>query len=217
MDYNNILEELDKWYDTLEGQKHIEEIKRKSMLEEKAKKRFADRVLSMSIEEQDNWMKKIIARYNSESYTCNWYNRGIFPPNWLFDRIREFIFDNGMEVDKDEDGSPIYQYNHWKMNLAYGQGQCHHEFTFTTDKPHRYGEDIFYVIRHVNRSIHTLDNILLKRWDDAKYIIDEFVQSCKNNGITSVVPAEFEIVEITLQNPKNIVEKIDTIVKQGNL
>jgi hypothetical protein len=206
-------EKFSEWLSSPEGQASLDGWRDELVREDRAKERFANRIKSMSVEKQDEWMQKIIARYNSDEYIDRWYKRGIFPPNWLFERIREFIFDNGVEVGETEDGSPIYQYNHWKMNCLYGQGECHHEFSFTKEAPHRYGDGIFYIIRHWNRKVHTMDNIISKSWEDAKFIIDGFVEACKKEGIVGLTSDDFEIIEVMITDPKEMVKSLESLVK----
>lgn len=201
------------WLDTPEGKASLEELRNKMDADDRAKERFAERVKSMSVEKQDEWMNKIITRYNSDEYIDHWYKRGIFPPNWLFDRIREFIYDNGMQVGENEDGTHVYQYNHWKMNSIYGQGEYHDDFEFTTDEPHRYGDGIFYIIRHWNRKVHTMDNIISKSWEDAKFIVDGFVEACKKEGIVGLSSDDFEIIEVMITDPKEMVKSLESLVK----
>lgn len=209
----SLSERLSKWFDSPEGKASIERMKDEHRREENTKMRFAMRVKGMTTATQDYWMHLIIDKYNSKKYNEYWYNKGIFPPYWLFGRIREFIVENGMQVSETEDGEPIYQYGHWLMDCAHGQGECHHNFIFTTNKPHRYGANIYYVIRHYRRKIHMLDNLIFKSWDDAKLVVDGFIGSCKSKGIQDVFADEFEIVEITIGNPSDVVKQIDYLVK----
>lgn len=137
---------LSEWFDTPEGKASLQELRDKMDAEDRAKEFFANRVKSMSVEKQDEWMRKIIARYTSDKYIDRWYKHGIFPPCWLYDHIREFIFENGTEVGETEDGSPIYQYNHWKLDCLYGQGERHHNFIYTEEEIHPYGENYVYFI-----------------------------------------------------------------------
>lgn len=92
--------------------------------------RFNNRMKSMPVEKQDEFIRKVIEKYASDAYKNRWWNRGIFPPNYLFDYVADFIYENGTEIGKTEDGNPIYQYNHWRVDGIYGQGQVHYNFEF---------------------------------------------------------------------------------------
>jgi hypothetical protein len=58
-----------------------------------------------------------------------------------------------------------------------------------------------------------LDNLIFKSWDDAKFVVDGFIGSCKSKGIQDISEDEFEIVEITLGNPSDVVNQVDHLVK----
>ena len=59
---------FNEWLNTPEGQASLQELKNETDAEDRAKEKFANRVKSMSVEKQDEWMKKIIARYTSDEY-----------------------------------------------------------------------------------------------------------------------------------------------------
>ena len=121
---------FERWINSPEGQQAIKEHEMKLEREERVKKKFADRVKSMPIDKQDELMRKIIAKYNSDAYRQRYT---ISSPYGLFYYIEDFIYDNGTKIGETKDGDYIYQYNHWKMNCLYGQGETHFNFTFTND------------------------------------------------------------------------------------
>lgn len=216
----SLSERLAKWFDSPEGQASIANMKAEHEREEKAKERFADRIESMSLEEQDEWMEKIIARYSSKEYSDHWYDRGIFPPCWLYNKIFEFISENGVIVDEVYDGwskSPVWQYNHWKVDAAYGQGEAHYNFVKTFAEAHPYGDNILYVIRDATRKIRMLDNVVCKKWQDAKDVIYEFVESCKKNGIEDIDEETFCIVMTEIQPVSEVTLNFAKIIGEGVL
>ena len=124
---------FERWFNSPEGQQAIKEHEMKLEREERVKERFAARVKSMPIDKQDELMRKIIAKYDSDAYRQRHFTKGYFPPNDLFYYIGDFISDNGTIIGETKDGNTIYQYNHWKIDFLCGQGQTHFNFTFTTD------------------------------------------------------------------------------------
>lgn len=216
----SLSERLAKWFDSPAGQASLANMKEEHEREERAKERFANRIKSMSLEEQDEWMEKIIARYSSKEYSDRWYERGILPPHWLYDRIFEFISENGIIVDEINDEwskSPVWQYNHWKVDVVYGQGEACYNFVKTLEEAHPYGDNIFYVIRDSSCKIHMLDNIVCKKWQDANDIIVEFVKLCKKNGIENVDEKMFRISRSDMQTVSEITSKLAKIIGEGIL
>ena len=216
----SLSERLEKWFDSPEGQASLANMKAEHEREERAKERFANRIKSMSLEEQDEWMEKIIARYSSKEYSDYWYDRGIFPPCWLYNKIFEFISENGIIVDEINDKwskSPVWQYNHWKVDAVYGQGEAHYNFVKTFDDAHPYGENILYVIRDSRHRIHLLDNIVCKKWQDANDIIVEFVKLCKKNGIENIDENTFHVSRSDIQTVSEITSKLAKIIEEGIL
>lgn len=216
----SLSERLEKWFDSPEGQTSLANMKAEHEREERAKERFANRIKSMSLEEQDEWMEKIIARYSSKEYSDYWYDRGIFPPCWLYNKIFEFISENGIIVDEINDEwskSPVWQYNHWKVDAVYGQGEAHYNFVKTFDDAYPYGENILYVIRDLRRRIHLLDNIVCKKWQDANDIIVEFVKLCKKNGIENVDENTFYVSRTDIQTVSEITSKLAKVIEEGIL
>lgn len=209
----SLTQRMEAWFNSPEGQASIDAWKEEREKEERTKQRFSSRVLRMDRPEIDHWMNAIIGYYSSDRYKDKWYKRGIFPPCTLYDMIYEFIVEHGYQVGETEEGNPVYQYMSWKVDAIYGQGECHYNFVRTDEVAHRYGEGIFYVIQHngsfPNR-ITLLNNILSKSWDGAKYIIDEFCQMCKMKDIF-VCPADFSIIEVTVDKPENVVNELKKI------
>jgi len=216
----SLSERLAKWFDSPEGQASLADMKAEHEREERAKERFANRIKSMSLEEQDEWMEKIIARYSSKEYSDHWYDRGIFPPCWLYNKIFEFISENGIVVDEINDEwskSPVWQYNHWKVDAVYGQGEAHYNFVKTLNDAHPYGENILYVIRDLRHRIHLLDNIVCKKWQDANDIIVEFVKMCKKNGVENVDENTFHVSRTDIQTVSEITSKLAKVIEEGIL
>ena len=100
----------------------------------------------MPIEKQDMWMRKFINHYNSEKYKDRWYRNGIIPPCEVYDWIYEFIVANGTQVGETDDRREIWQYNHWRVDVVYGQGEAVYNFEYTEETIHPYGERIVYAI-----------------------------------------------------------------------
>lgn len=184
-------EKFKEWLDTPEGKASLQELRDKMDAEDRAKENFAKRVKAMTVAQQDYWMCKIIKYYNSDKYIDHWYNRGIFPPYGLFESIREFIFENGVQIGETPEGSGIYQYNHWKMDCLYGQGECHHNFTYTLDEPHPYGDEYAYVVfrGNDNNVVQIVEGAWFKSYDIAKEYADKYQ---KGDGL------EYDIVMLTL-------------------
>jgi hypothetical protein len=185
-------ERIRKWMDSPEGQEALERESEKIARAERVKKNCAKRIKAMPMAEQDKWMRRVIAKYASDGYKNRWYDRGIFPPEDLFYYIGDFIFNNGIFVGTASDGEPIYQYNHWRMDCKYGQGETHYNFEYSDSLPNRadestkehsyvgsdnYWENIFDIESNRSKDLH---NAFAELHDT---LVNEIIGFCKEHNL----------------------------------
>ena len=180
---------LKEWFDSPEGEASVRDLKETRERDRRFKQRFAERVKSMAVEEQDRWMAKISASTKRR----------------LEAEVGEFISENGVKIGEAECGD-IFQYNHWKAIQILG---CY-RFEYTDKEAHEYGHDVFYEIKlmHVWDSPTMcidgvpvcVDNAYFKTRYEANKYGEWFVLESKKRyeGISGFIKGEYKIKKIKL-------------------
>lgn len=180
---------LEEWFDSPEGEASVRDLKETMERDRRFKQRFAERVKSMAVEEQDIWMAKISASAKRQLET----------------EVGEFISENGVKIGEAECGD-IFQYNHWKAIQIL---DCY-RFEYTDKEAHEYGHDVFYEIKlmHVWDSPTMcidgvpvcVDNAYFKTWYEANKYGEWFVLESKKRyeGTSGFIKGEYKIEKIKL-------------------
>lgn len=148
---------VEEWFDSLDGQALLEDFGKRREREKRFKERFAKRVKSLTLYEQDRWMTRITTSQKGHRLEA---------------LVGEFISENGVKIGEDETGY-IFQYNHWKAIQIL---DCY-RFEYTEEVPHEYGDDIFYVLNitflpdssnlSINFPLKNYGSKYFKTWKDA--------------------------------------------------
>lgn len=126
------VKKLNNFFDSKEGKKSIEEFSKKLINDEKILnyqlKKFHERCESDS-KYFDNFIEKVINKYNSKKYTNYWYKKGYESPEDLYWFLFEYAEKYGRECNKiewekygNEFTSELYFINDYYFNKMDGQG-----------------------------------------------------------------------------------------------
>ena len=180
---------LEEWFNSPEGEASVRDLKEAIERDSRFKQRFAERVKSMAVEEQDRWMAKISTSTKRQ----------------LEVEVGEFISENGVKIGEAECGD-IFQYNHWKAIQIL---DCY-RFEYTDEEAHEYGHDVFYEIKlmHVWGSPTMcidgvpvcVDNAYFKTWHEASKYGEWFVLESKKRyeGNSDFIKGYYRIEKIKL-------------------
>jgi len=180
---------LEEWFDSPEGEASVRDLKETMERDRRFKQRFAERVKSMTVEEQDRWMAKISTSTKRQ----------------LEVEVGEFISENGVKIGEAECGD-IFQYNHWKAIQIL---DCY-RFECTDEEAYEYGHDVFYEIKlmHVWDSPTMcidgvpvcVDNAYFKTWHEANKYGEWFVLESKKRyeGNSDFIKGDYKIEKIKL-------------------
>lgn len=175
---------LEEWFNSPEGEASVRDLKETMERDRRFKQRFAERVKSMAVEEQDRWMAKISASTKRQLET----------------EIGEFITENGVKIGEAECGD-IFQYNHWKAIQIL---DCY-RFEYTDEEAHEYGQDVFYEIKllhvwdttlSIDGSPVCVDKAYFKTWYEANKYGEWFVLESKRNS--DFIKGDYKIEKIKL-------------------
>lgn len=180
---------LEEWFNSPEGEASVRDLKGTMERDSRFKQRFAERVKSMAVEEQDRWMAKISASTKRQLET----------------EVGDFISENGVKIGEAECGD-IFQYNHWKAIQVL---DCY-RFEYTNEEAHEYGHDVFYEIKLlIVRAFPSLvtdgvpicvDHTYFKTWYEASEYGNWFVSECekKYEGDNNIIKGDYRIEKIKL-------------------
>ena len=185
---------LEEWFNSPEGEASVRDLKGTMERDSRFKQRFAERVKSMTVEEQDRWMAKISTSVKRQ----------------LEVEVGEFISENGVKIGEAECGD-IFQYNHWKAIQVL---DCY-RFEYTNEEAHEYGHDVFYEIKLlIVRAFPSLvtdgvpvcvDNAYFKTWYEANKYGEWFVLESKKRyeGNSDFIKGDYKIEKIKLSTIEN--------------
>lgn len=181
MDYDKLTQLIN----SPEGQQRAKEFFEKLDRENKVKEKFFERIKNMTPDEQDKWMNAIISKYDSKQYQNRWYKQGIIPPQTLYYYIAEFMGRYGKVVGETKYGEPIYQYNHWRMDYMYGQGECVYNFEYSAEDAitntyvgsDKYWENIFETETNRDKGLHNAFAELHDR------LVNQVIAFCKEHNL----------------------------------
>lgn len=175
---------LEEWFNSPEGEASVRDLKETMERDRRFKQRFAERVKSMTVEEQDRWMAKISTSTKRQ----------------LEVEVGEFISENGVKIGEAECGG-IFQYNHWKAIQIL---DCY-RFEYTDEEAHEYGHDVFYeikllhvwgIILSIDGSPVCVDKAYFKTWYEASEYGDWFVSECEKKY--NIIKGDYRIEKIKL-------------------
>lgn len=125
---STIIEQLKAYLDSDEGKADIKRANDKAIFRNALMTKYMDYLHNMSIEERDTLFAKIKAKYDSDEYYYRWINRGIEPPENLYDYILEYGYNYGVpnEIQNAHFGYDSFVIDgHWVITAWYGQGTAY--------------------------------------------------------------------------------------------
>lgn len=121
------LQILRDWFDSEEGKRSMTDFADKINREEEIKTKQLERFNRVGNFEE--FIEKVIAKYNSDKYRDSWYCRGIEPPEHLFWFLFYYAEKYGRECNEEEwnqygnmFSSALYYCNEYYFNRMDGQG-----------------------------------------------------------------------------------------------
>ncbi len=190
---------VEEWFNSPAGQASLEDLRKLMEREKRFKERFAKRVKSLTLEEQNRWMTRITT--SQKDYRLE---------AW----VGEFISENGVKIGEDEYGY-IFQYNNWKAIQIL---DCY-RFEYTEEVPHEYGDDIFYVLNitflpdssnlSINFPLKNYGSKYFKAWKDANTFGTWFVKSVLNVYKTQ---ADYSIEKIKLTTVEEAKSELQNVI-----
>ena len=125
---DSIFEQLKAYLESDEGKADIKRENEKAIFRKSLMTKYMDYLHNMSIEERDALFTKIKAKYDSDEYYYRWINRGIEPPEDLYNYILEYGYNYGVpnEIQNAHFGYDSFIIDgHWVITAWYGQGTAY--------------------------------------------------------------------------------------------
>jgi hypothetical protein len=129
-----LLDKLNDFLESEEGQKSIEEWANKIKNEQAIKDSQLERTFKKYGLNIAQIVEKIITKYNSDKYRDFWWNKGFEPPEDLYFFLFDYAAKYGVEVDENSPEeqqkcinmftSEIYYLDGYVFNKMNGQGTC---------------------------------------------------------------------------------------------
>lgn len=132
---SDMLDRLKAFYDSPEGQKHLEEYVKKINDEQAILNSQIERFWSKYQNRLTEIVEKVLAKYGNHKYRDLWYNRGIEPPEPLLFFLYDVAKQYGREFTEDEYRAKaeagrlmftadIWVLGEWEFELIIGQGSA---------------------------------------------------------------------------------------------
>lgn len=117
---DSVLDSLKKWFDNPENVRKFQE---DMIKEHNRKKRYMNKLHSLSQDDFDNFIQKCIDKYESDDYRYKEYNHGYEPRCPLYDVIlwAAEVYGEDIPVDEMFQAEKI-NYRGWIVELYIGQG-----------------------------------------------------------------------------------------------
>lgn len=129
---NKALENLQKFLDSPEGQKSLDDFVNKINNEDITKNSQINRFWDKYGDKLDYIIPIVIEKYSSGQYKERWYNRNIEPPETLYYFLYDVANVHGREFTDDEYQAKenmmftanVYVLGNWTLELIIGQGSA---------------------------------------------------------------------------------------------
>lgn len=122
---NELLEQLKTYLESEEGKEFVKQEQDKMLFKEQHLNKYLDKLHNMSSEDRSVLFEKIKTKYYSDEYYHRWIDRGIEPPEDLFEYVLEYGIKYG-KLNKIENAPFGYDSyvidNSWIITCWYGQG-----------------------------------------------------------------------------------------------
>lgn len=122
---NKLLKQLKTYLESEEGKEFVKQEQNKILFKEQHLNKYLDKLHNMSSEERSVLFEKIKTKYYSDEYNNRWLDRGIEPPEDLFEYVLEYGIKYG-KLNKIENAHFGYDSyiidNEWVITCWYGQG-----------------------------------------------------------------------------------------------
>lgn len=122
---DNLLEQLKTFLESDEGKEHVKREQEKVLFRRQHINKYVDRFHAFTKDERSVLIEKIKTKYDSDEYYNRWINRGIEPPEVLFDYILEYGYKYGKRNHIEDAYFGYDSYiidNTWVITCWYGQG-----------------------------------------------------------------------------------------------
>lgn len=123
-----IIEQLKAYLDSEEGKAFVKEEQNKMLFHREHINKYVTKLYEIGSEKRNELFQKIKTKYDSDEYYHRWIDRGIEPPEVLYDYILEYAFKYG-KVNTIEDAHFGYDSyiidDTWIITCWYGQGTAY--------------------------------------------------------------------------------------------
>ena len=124
---NDLIQQLKTYFESDEGKEFVKHEQNKMLFMKQHINKYVEKIRSISSNERNILFEKIKTKYNSNEYYHRWVNRGIEPPECLYDYVLEYGVKYG-ELNTIEDAKFGYDSyiidNTWIITCWYGQGSA---------------------------------------------------------------------------------------------
>lgn len=125
---NVIIEQLKAFLDSEEGKTFVKEEQDRMLFHREHINKYVEKLFNMGPIMRDSLFSKIKTKYDSDEYYHRWIDRGIEPPEVLYDYILEYAFKYG-KLNTIEDAYFGYDSyiidDTWVITCWYGQGTAY--------------------------------------------------------------------------------------------
>lgn len=123
-----IIEQLKAYLDSEEGKAFIKEEQNRMLFHREHINKYVTKLYEIGQEKRNELFQKIKTKYDSDEYYHRWIDRGIEPPEVLYDYILEYAFKYG-KINTIEDAHFGYDSyiidDTWIITCWYGQGTAY--------------------------------------------------------------------------------------------
>lgn len=123
-----IIEQLKAFLDSEEGKAFVKEEQNRMLFHREHINKYVTKLYEIGQEKRDELFQKIKTKYDSDEYYHRWIDRGIEPPEVLYDYILEYAFNYG-KLNTIEDAHFGYDSyiidDTWIITCWYGQGTAY--------------------------------------------------------------------------------------------
>lgn len=125
---STIIEQLKAFLESEEGKDFVKEEQNKMLFHREHINKYVTKLYEIGSEKRNELFQKIKTKYDSDEYYHRWINRGIEPPEVLYDYILEYAFKYG-KLNTIEDAHFGYDSyiidDTWIITCWYGQGTAY--------------------------------------------------------------------------------------------
>lgn len=125
---DGILEQLKAFLDSEEGKTFVKEEQNRMLFHREHINKYVEKLFNMGPIMRDVLFSKIKTKYDSDEYYHRWIDRGIEPPEVLYDYILEYGFKHGIPntIEDAHFGYDSYIIDDtWIITCWYGQGTAY--------------------------------------------------------------------------------------------